>query len=121
MGGARPTLEDVPDLDRYLVELHPPAVGWVELQGVAAQARAAAEQLSVEGTPVRFLRSIFVPEDGSCFFLYEGPSADAVGEAGRRAALAVERVVEAVHVDSEEGAVAGVGARDVPRVSGVTG
>lgn len=96
----------MPDLDRYLVELHPPHGGWAELQGVAAQARAAAEQLSVEGTPVRFLRSIFVPEDGSCFFLYEGPSAAAVGEAGRRAALAVERVVEAVHVDAE-GAVAG--------------
>jgi hypothetical protein len=90
----------VPELDRYLVELHRPLGGWEELQDVAARVRAAAEQLSGEGTPVRFLRSIFVPEDGSCFFLYEGPSADAVGEAGRRAALAVERVVEAVHVEA---------------------
>jgi hypothetical protein len=99
----------VPELERYLVELHRPLSGWQELQGVTAQARAAAEQLSEEGTPVRFLRSIFVPEDDSCFFLYEGPSADVVGEAGRRAALAVERVVEAVHVGGE-GTAEGVGA-----------
>jgi len=110
----------VPDLDRYLVELRPPQDGWGALQGVAAQARAAAEQLSVEGTPVRFLRSIFVPEDGSCLFLYEGPSADAVGEAGRRAALAVERVVEAVHVEAE-GAAVGVGGRQGPRERGGNG
>src|SRR5438034_5430843 len=110
----------MPDLDRYLVELRPPQDGWGALQGVAAQARAAAEQLSVEGTPVRFLRSIFVPEDGSCLFLYEGPSADAVGEAGRRAALAVERVVEAVHVEAE-GAAAGVGGRQGPRERGGSG
>ena len=108
----------MPDLDRYLVELRSPNDGWTELQGVAAQARAAAEQLSVEGTPVRFLRSIFVPEDGSCFFLYEGPSADAVGEAGRRAALAVERVVEAVHVDADGGAAGG---RQRPRESVASG
>lgn len=86
-------------LGRYLVELHQPSSGWHELQAVAGRARAAAEQLREEGMPVRFLRSLFVPEDESCFFLYEGPSAEAVGEAGRRAALAIARVSEAVRVE----------------------
>ena len=87
------------ELVRYLVELHRPQDGWGELQEVAARARAAAEQLRGEGTPVRFLRSVFIPEDDTCLFLYEAGSADAVGEAGRRAALGIERVAEAVRLD----------------------
>lgn len=41
---------------------------------------------------MRFLRSIFVPEDGACFFLYAGPNASAVGEAARRAGLGIRHV-----------------------------
>jgi Nickel responsive protein SCO4226-like len=44
---------------------------------------------------VRFLRSVFVPEDETCFYLYEATSAEAVRTAARRAALAVEDVVKA--------------------------
>lgn len=89
-------------LGYYLVELHRPPSGWQALQQLSAQARAAAERLNAEGTPVRFLRSIFVPEQDSCFFLYEGASAEAVGEAGRRAALAIGRVGLAVQVEKLE-------------------
>ena len=35
------------------------------------------------------MRSIYVPEDQSCFFLYEADSVEAVGEAGRRAHLRI--------------------------------
>jgi hypothetical protein len=61
-----------------------------------ARARAAAEELTGEGTPVRYVSSIFVPEDETCFFLYQADSADAVREAARRASLVFERVSEAV-------------------------
>ena len=62
----------------------------------SAKARLAADELTREGTPVRYLNSIFVPEDETCFFLYQAVSADAVREAARRAALSFERVSEAV-------------------------
>ena len=88
--------------ERYLVEFHRPDAGWGELQALAARAREAAGQLREEGTPIRFLRSVFVPEDDSCLFLYEALSAEAVGEAGRRAALGVERVSAAVQLDEQE-------------------
>jgi Protein of unknown function (DUF4242) len=82
--------------ERYLIELEQPATGWSDLQAVAARARAAAEDLRAAGMPVRFLRSIFVPEDDACFLLFEAPSAETAGEAGARAGPAVERVIRAV-------------------------
>ena len=48
------------------------------------------------GTPVRYLRSLFVPDDETCFLLYEAASAEAVRETVRRAGLAFERITEAV-------------------------
>ena len=62
----------------------------------AGHALVASEALTREGTPVRYLRSIFVPEDETCFFLYEADSADAVREAALRAGLRCERIAEAV-------------------------
>jgi hypothetical protein len=78
----------------YLVELYVScadgdAVGRDELR-----ARNAAVELTAEGTRVRFLRSIYVPEDETCFFLYRAGSLDAVREAARRAELAYEHVAE---------------------------
>jgi hypothetical protein len=80
----------------YLVELYVAREDSAALERGAAQAQRAAEELTREGTPVRFLRSIFVPEDETCFFLYEAPSAAIVRDAVGRAALSFERVVEAV-------------------------
>jgi hypothetical protein len=82
---------------RYLVELATPASGWQDLQRLTSRARAEAEEMSRKGAAIRFLRSIFVPEDQSCYFLYEGDSIETVGEAGRRAQLHVVRIAEGLH------------------------
>lgn len=89
-------------LARYTVELRLPEAGWQELQRATARARQATEQLRDEGAQVRFLRSIFVPEDDACFFLYEGPSAQSVRAAAARAKLGVVRVDPALQLDPEE-------------------
>ncbi|HZE06081.1 MAG TPA: nickel-binding protein, partial [Solirubrobacteraceae bacterium] len=60
------------------------------------QARRAAEQLSSEGTPVRYLHCLLVPEDETCFYLYEAAVPEAVDAAARRAGLVFERVSAAV-------------------------
>jgi uncharacterized protein DUF4242 len=82
---------------RYTVELRLPQAGWADVQEATARARAATE-----GGPVRFLRSIFVPEDDTCFLLYEGPSAQSVRAAAARAKLGVRRVESALRLDEEE-------------------
>lgn len=80
----------------YLVEVYGGTLHSEELPEAIRRARVAAAELTRQGTPVRLLGSIAVPDDEMCFYLYEGPSAAAVGEASRRAAIEFERIVEAV-------------------------
>jgi hypothetical protein len=54
------------------------------------------------GTPVRFLRSIFVPEDETCFFLFEAPTAAAVRDTARRAQLGARQVCKTIRETKEE-------------------
>jgi len=57
--------------------------------------RLVAEELTLEGEPVRCLHSIFVPEDETCFYLFEALSVEAVREAAQRASLRIDRIAEA--------------------------
>ena len=60
------------------------------------RARVAAAQLEQEGTSVHFDRSIYVPEDEICFFVFEACSGRDAALAAQRAELDPIRVVEAV-------------------------
>jgi len=60
------------------------------------RARSAAEELTQESTCVRFDRSIHVPEDELCFFVFDAPSGRDAALAAQRAGLDPIRVVEAV-------------------------
>jgi hypothetical protein len=88
-------------MTEFLVELYVARADAAAVEGAAERARAAAEQLTREGTPVRYLRPIYIPEDETCFHLYEAASAEVVREATRRAALPFERITAAVHKTKE--------------------
>jgi hypothetical protein len=62
----------------------------------ACAARGAAAQLTREGTRVRLVHAIFIPEDETCMHVYETDSAETVRWLASRAALCFERVAEAV-------------------------
>ena len=64
----------------------------------AGDAALAAEQAREEGAQIRFLGAIFVPEDETCFYLYQSPSAEAVRDAATRARLRFERITQAVSI-----------------------
>jgi hypothetical protein len=58
-------------------------------------ARARARRTAELGDRVRYVRTTFLPGDEIVLHLFEAPSASALDEAGRRAALRFERIVEA--------------------------
>ncbi|MGZ4197266.1 MAG: hypothetical protein ACXVFQ_13280 [Solirubrobacteraceae bacterium] len=62
----------------------------------AGIARLSAEQLTREGTPVEFVRSIFIPRDETCIYIYKAGSIEAVQAALARTTLRFERISEAV-------------------------
>jgi hypothetical protein len=83
-------------MPEFLLELYVSRAAAASTGAGAERARLAAEELDDEGTAIRYLSSILVPEDETCFYLYEAGSADAVHEAARRAGLQYERISEAV-------------------------
>jgi hypothetical protein len=80
----------------YLVELYVSRTDAAGLGRGAERVRRAADEQTRRGMPVRYLRSIYVPEDETCLLLFEACSADAVSEVASRAALPYERLVAAV-------------------------
>ena len=83
------------------MEVNRPERGFLDVQALADRSRAAADELSQAGTPLRFLRSIYVPEDESCFLLFEAESVQAVEQAASHAGLGAWRTVEALRTEEE--------------------
>jgi hypothetical protein len=86
----------------YLVETYLPRGQAGERAARERRARSAAEQLTQDGTRVRFDRSIHVPEDELCFFVFDAPAGRVAALAAQHAGLDAFRVVEAVLSEKEE-------------------
>ena len=86
----------------YLVETYLARGVAGELTTREQRARSAAKELTQEGASVRFDRSIHVPEDETCFFVFDAPSGREAALAAERAELDPIRVVEAVSSRKEE-------------------
>jgi hypothetical protein len=75
-----------------------------DLRGITMEALGAAQGAAIaqaksctsQGTPVRYVRSLFTPEDGRCRCLFEAATADAVRTVNDAAKLPYERIVEAM-------------------------
>jgi hypothetical protein len=80
----------------YLAELYLPRSRADEARAAGLRARATAEELSGEGGAVRYLRTTFVPDDETCFHVFEAASAELVEEVASRAGLGAARVVPAL-------------------------
>ena len=83
-------------MPEFLLELYVSRERAASVQHWAESARAAADELSRAGTPVRFVRAIFVPDDETCFYVFEAASAEVVRLAAERASLAADRVAAIV-------------------------
>ena len=85
----------------YLVETYLARGRAGERAARERRARTAAVELTQERTPVRFERSIYVPEDEICFFVFDAPSGRDAALAAQRAGLDPLRIVETVPSESE--------------------
>lgn len=81
----------------YLVEAYLARGETGERSARERRARSAAEELTREGTHVRFAGTTHVPEDELCFFTFEAASASDVVLAAELAELDALRVVEVTH------------------------
>jgi hypothetical protein len=86
----------------YLVETYLARGQAGERVAREGRARSAAEELTQEGTQVRLERSIYVPEDEICFFVFDASVARVAALAAQRAGLDPLRVVEAISSEKEK-------------------
>ena len=86
----------------YLIETYLARGQAVERIARERRARSAAEELTRGATRVRFDRSIHIPEDEICFFIFDAPSGLDAALAAQRAELEPIRVVEAISSGEEK-------------------
>ena len=79
----------------FVIESYMSRTGTGELDAAAAKLRAAIATLPPSAGRVRYLRSMFVPDDEICFHVVEAPTLEAAVEAAGLAGLTPERVVKA--------------------------
>lgn len=85
----------------FLVECYAPDIARIDVEAVGRRAAAAAAQLRGEGHHIEYVRALFVPGDDAVFHVFSADAIDTVREAGERAAIPFERVVESVAVEAE--------------------
>ncbi len=89
-------------MPKYMVERYLPGITNDQLTAAAGRAKEVTARMTEEGTPVRYLRSTYVPGEDKCYCLFDGPSEDAVRQANERAEIPLERVVEVAHIVAED-------------------
>ena len=87
----------------FLAESYPSGVTEASFRESRANADRAAAAAGPEQV-VHCVDAILIPDDGVVFFLFDGPSVEAVRAVVRRAGIAADRVVETVRADIGEGA-----------------
>ena len=83
-------------MNEYMVELYVSRADAGAVERAVQLTRGAAAEMTRLGTPVRFLRSIYVAEDETCIFLYAAESEAAVREAAGAAGRPFDHVAEVI-------------------------
>ena len=85
-------------MPEFLAETYAPQLAPGPAAPGAADAALAADQASGPGGPVRLLGVVLVPDEETCFWLYQAPSAGAVRAAMTAAGLCPERITPAISI-----------------------
>ena len=80
----------------FLVERSLGGISMDDLGGAQKAAIDKGEEMTASGTPVRYIRTTFAPEDGRCMCLFEAQSSEDVKRLNDEAGLPYDRVVPAM-------------------------
>lgn len=82
----------------YLVDRDLPGITLDQLAAARRAAIATSAELTAAGTPVRYVRSTFLPLDARCLCLFEASSVDLVEKVNQVAQIPFIRISEAVEL-----------------------
>ncbi len=80
----------------YMVDRNLPGVTSEQLAAAQKAAIETCQQFAAKGTPVRYLRTTFVPGEARCMCLFEAASADIVRRVNEAAKIPYTGVVDAL-------------------------
>lgn len=80
----------------FMVERSLGGISMEDLGGAQKAAIAKGEEMTAAGTPVRYIRTTFAPEDGRCMCLFEAQSSEDVRKLNDEAGIPYDRVVPAM-------------------------
>lgn len=80
----------------YMVERELKGIPMADLGAAQKAAIQKSKDYSAAGTPMRYIRSTFAPEDGRCMCLFEAERAEDVRRLNDEARIPYRNVVEAL-------------------------
>ncbi len=80
----------------FMVERSLKGIPMSDLAKAQQGAISTSRQFTADGTPVRYIRSTFVPESGACMCLFEAADAESVKRVNQTAGIPFDRVTEAL-------------------------
>ena len=79
----------------YMVDRNLPGITKEQLVGAQKKAIETCRTFTAKGTPVRYIRSMFLPEEAHCMCLFEASTADTVRQVNETAQLPFTRITPA--------------------------
>lgn len=80
----------------YMVERELAGITTTALAGAQQAAITTSQRFTADGTPVRYIRSTFLPGESRCMCLFDAQSAEDVRKVNEAARLPFTRIVEAL-------------------------
>lgn len=80
----------------YMVERSLKGIPMTDLAAAQKRAISTAEEMTRAGTPVRYIRTTFVPECGRCLCLFAASDAEQVKQLNEKANIPFDSVVPAL-------------------------
>ena len=83
----------------YLLELYVPRT--CSVPEASAAARSVEDAARRSGLELRYVRTLFVAEDETCFHVFEAPSREILAASLERAGVREARITEAIQSDAD--------------------